>query len=110
MFRRKQRVIEVILDHSSHPQLLHDPAGAEICRCGEGDDFLEAKPGKAIAEGGLSALGRIATAPVVSRKPPANLHAGGEMRHKPRDRQPERADESRVGRNGRASSALTSSS
>src|ERR1700687_2903264 len=97
MLRRKQRVIEVILDRSAHRQLFHHPAGAEIWRYGEGDDFRKAQPDKPIAKGSLSALRCIAPTPMLSPKPPADLHAGGKMRHKPRDRQPERADESRVG-------------
>src|SRR6266851_346792 len=89
-------MIEVILNRSPHRQLFHHPPGTEIWRYGEGHDFLEAKPGKAIAKGSFSALRCIAPTPMLSRKPPANLHARGEMGHEPGDRQPQRAGESRV--------------
>src|SRR6185295_4538589 len=88
------RVLEVVLRVVGHPDLLHHPPGAEVARHGEGDDLPEPWPlqGPAEAERLDGPFRRVAPVPERGREPPADLHAGREVRLEAGPGQPHPAD------------------
>src|SRR5580658_1184877 len=77
---RETRVVEVAGGFVNHADLFHDAAGAEIRRCGEGDEAAKPQPLKGKMDHGPRAFGGKALAPVVVGETPADFDRGHEGR------------------------------
>lgn len=86
-------MVEIVGWIVNHADLLHDAARCVVLRHGERHDFTEAQPAECVARDGLGALGGEARAPMLSRKPPTYLDAGGKMRVERGHGKPDEADE-----------------
>src|SRR3954471_4611484 len=74
------RMVEVARGIVHHPKPLHHAQRAVVIRRGEGDDLPQDQSLVAKLQRRFGRLGRIAMAPRVERKPPADFDAGREMR------------------------------
>jgi hypothetical protein len=80
-----------------YADLLHDTTGADVRRHGERHDLLEAQLVEREIQHGPRAFGRVALAPVLGSKTPADLHTRSEGCVEARNGQAEKPRERRHG-------------
>ena len=84
-----------MLERSSlaHAKTFHHGPRPAIANCREGDNFFQPEQMKANAKSFPCSLGCKPFAPVLKRKAPINLNAGGERQFSRRNMQADKADE-----------------
>jgi len=87
-------MVEVVGRVVAHPQLLHDPLGAQVGRRREGHELLETQRAEGVSEYRTRSFGGQPLTPVVPRQPPPDLDRRRERRL---ERHRVEADETDVG-------------
>ena len=73
-------MVKVVGRVVAHPELLHDPLGAQVGRRREGHELLETQRAEGVSEYRTRSFGGEAAAPVRARQPPPDLDRRRERR------------------------------